>query len=257
MRSQVVVSTALLLCVAFIGPAMSVQSILDVFRSPEQEAVGPMQESCAQLADEGNCQFYVCFEQRHPCESNNYALDYGWRFCSLYDTHRDRLTPAAQQWLNNSRVCAMQQMTNIYRRSSVRCGEVASHMKDAQAACEVEHGLCSANLLTENRQVFSDVYTRNRRSVSNFIHAIKHCTLSKFREVSSWFREHVGHSRVAPALRQLRDQVRGHVDELRDHVHELRDDVIDEARRFRSLFTNHNNDSPVHQSADSDDDIVP
>jgi len=247
MKLQVVVAVTVMLCSVFTGQTTAIRSLSDVFGSSQQQAIGPIQEECVQFGRQGSCQFYVCFEQRHPCESNNYALDYGWRFCSLFDTYRGRLSERAQQWLNDTRVCAMEQLINIYRSPSVRCDEVASFMKNAQAACEVQHGLCSSSLLTENRDVFTDVYTVNRRSAANFLYAVKHCTMSMFREVSSWFEDHLGHSRVVPVLRQLRDHVR-------DHVRDFRDDVSNEARRFRSLFTSAVEENSV--DPDDNDDVI-
>jgi len=99
-------------------------------------------------------------------------------------------------------------------------------MKDKQAACEVENGLCSGSLLTDNRPVFSNVYTLNRRSTSHFLQSIKHCALSKFREVAAWFQDHASHVQVAPILRELRDQLRV-----------LRNELFDELRGLRSFFS--------------------
>ena len=47
---------------------------------------------CLQKAADGDCLFYTCFDERHPCELNNWALSYGWRFCKRYDQMYDTFT---------------------------------------------------------------------------------------------------------------------------------------------------------------------
>ena len=50
---------------------------------------------CLQKAADGDCLFYTCFDERHPCELNNWALSYGWRFCKRYDQMYDTFTQEA------------------------------------------------------------------------------------------------------------------------------------------------------------------
>jgi len=212
----------LIVCVSIII-SQSTASILinSLTTSPSQEAVRPIDESCVAHAHNGICQFYTCFEERHPCSTPNYALDYGWRFCSRFDTHFSRLNLAGQKWLNGTRKCAMEHLLSFYQEESIVCSEVAAEMKDSHASCEVENGLCSGRMLTDNKRVFTDVYTINRHSVTQFLHSIKHCTASKLRQVSSWFRETIGHIPILPAIR-----------EMRDSIIEIGSDIMSEVRRI-------------------------
>ena len=59
----------------------------------EVDLFSAIDETCIAKAQRGDCMFYVCFDQRHPCMSNEYALTYGWRFCKRYDNNYNRFTP--------------------------------------------------------------------------------------------------------------------------------------------------------------------
>ena len=52
----------------------------------------------------------------------------------------------------------MERMLEFYREEEIDCEEVEDKMKTAHAQCEAHYGLCRGRLLTDNREVFSDVY---------------------------------------------------------------------------------------------------
>jgi len=114
-------------------------------------------------------------------------------------------------------------------------------MRDAQAACEVENGLCSGQLLVDNRDVFTDVFALNRRSVSHLLHAVKHCSVTRLRQVAAWFRSTPYHADVTALLRdvtsgarRLRDELRA---DVRTRVDRLRDDVRARVDRLRAAIS--------------------
>jgi len=56
-------------------------------------------------------------------------------------------------------MCTMERLVNFYRAAEVNCREVDDVMKDEQALCEAENGICTGQLLSDNREVFTDVYS--------------------------------------------------------------------------------------------------
>jgi len=223
----------LILCLMLVAHEVTATSILDAFTSTSQDAVGPVEESCVEYAHAGNCQFFRCFEDRHPCSTRNYAIDYGWRFCSRFDNEKDRMTVDGQRWLNDTRQCTMEHLLAFYREDSITCSDVAATMKDQRGSCEVESGLCSAGVLVDNREVFTDVYALNRQSATQFVHSMKHCTISTARQVATWFRDQFGHISVTSVIREVRNQLR-----------ELGADILHEIRRIGDSLSNSAGVSP-------------
>lgn len=203
-------------------------------RATKQAANRSLDEECVTKARRGDCRFYQCFNERYPCaDSNNYAIKYGYRFCSRFDLYYDQLTVQGQRWLNGTRLCAMEKMLDFYRLNELSCTEVDSQMKEKQAACEAENGLCNGRLLVENKDIFSDVYALNRRSAVQFLQTVKQCSLTKFREVATWFREQlhsfgeIGQSvlpffqEVEQRMERLRENIQGEFSQLRDTAQQI------------------------------------
>ncbi|ELT93371.1 hypothetical protein CAPTEDRAFT_227571 [Capitella teleta] len=154
--------------------------------SGRQEAEGPISETCIAKASRGVCDFYPCFDQRHPCEDDNYALTYGWRFCSQFELHYTRLDDEGKRWVNATRKCAMAAMLEFYNDDNVNCQDVEAEMIEAHGECEAQNGLCSASLLQNNNHVFEDIYGVNERSANRLLQSLKHCGRSQARELVQW-----------------------------------------------------------------------
>ena len=52
----------------------------------------------------------------------------------------------------------MQAMLRYYRRQHIICDDVEDDMKEAHAQCEEDHGVCSGNMLLDNKEVLMDIY---------------------------------------------------------------------------------------------------
>jgi len=236
----------LILCLILAGHEATASSILDAFRTSRQNAVGPIEDSCVEHAHAGNCFFYLCFEDRHPCPTRNYATEYGWRFCSRFDREKDRMTVDGRRWLNDTRQCSMEHLLVHYRAASVVCSDIAATMKDQHGACEVESGLCSHRILFNNREIFTDVYALNRQSVTQCMHSMKHCAVSTARQVASWFRDQISHIPVMPVVREVRSQLR-----------ELGVDILHEIGRLRNYWNDSEDAQNIIEALLDDDDDDP
>lgn len=182
-----------------------------------QDARLPKDERCLEDGRKGVCSFYTCFNERHQCpDSTNYAIKYGWRFCSRFELYRDQLTLEGKRWLNGTRLCAMEKLLEFYRADSISCSDVETEMKASEAVCEAENGLCHGRLLIDNKEIFSDVYALNHQSVARFLHSIKQCTIVKFREAAAWFSDQLHN------VRGVGDSVLPFFQELDQHVEQLK-----------------------------------
>lgn len=205
------------------------------FKRGKQSASRPVDQACVAKARRGDCRFYQCFNERHSCGDSitNYAIKSGYAFCSRFDTHKDQMTAQGRRWLNGTRLCAMEKMLDLYRLDALSCADVDSQMRESQAECDAENGLCGSRLLVENKDVFSDVYALNRRSAVQFLETVKKCTLAKFQEASTWFRDQlhsfgdIGQSflplfqEVEQRMGQLRNDIQGEFSQLRDTVQQI------------------------------------
>jgi hypothetical protein len=220
--------------------------LFDLFKTKKQNATKPIDEACIAKARQGDCQFYVCFDERHPCDSDsNYALKYGWRFCSRFDLYKDQLTNEGRAWLNNSRLCSMERMLEYYRSNSINCDDLEDEMQEKHAECEVESGMCRGNLLTQNREAFSDVYALNRRSVTHFMMSVKHCAASAMREVATWFHDQFhdnGNSSIAPFLRDLQRQMRQLQEDFQVEVDKIRESFREHRQSMEELIKKNEDD---------------
>jgi len=233
----------MILCLLLVGHKAIATSILDAVTTPTQTAAIPIEDSCIDYAHGGDCQFFRCFEDRHPCPSRNYAIDYGWRFCSRFDLEKSRMTVDGQRWLNDTRQCIMEQLLAFYLEDSVVCSDLAATMKDQRGSCEVESGLCSAGILVDNKEVFTDVYSFNRQSATQFVHSVKHCTISTARQVANWFRDNVGRISVTSVIREVRNQIRELGADILGEIRRIRDTLTDSEGPRNNIETVHDNDT--------------
>lgn len=160
-------------------------------RPRKQQAAQPIDADCVSKALGGDCSFYQCFNQRHPCNasSSNYAIDYGWKYCSRFDTHRNRLTEEGQRWLNGTRTCSMEKMLEYYRANAILCSEIETDMKEKHAVCEETNGLCRGSLIMDNKEVLVDVFTVSVNSGSHLLYSVEKCAVAHLGEAVSWLRD--------------------------------------------------------------------
>jgi hypothetical protein len=65
---------------------------------------GPYCSNC--LEPVGLCDWYrMCVEAMIPCSSDNYAIDYGMKYCDLYDRSYGDFSSTGQQWVDAVRLC--------------------------------------------------------------------------------------------------------------------------------------------------------
>lgn len=200
-------------------------------RTGKQAAKKPIDEECMAKARSGDCAFYLCFDERHPCSSigsNSYAITYGLKFCSRFDDHKRELTSEGRRWLDGTRLCSMEKMLDLYREESISCSKVEEEMKEWHAACEAENGLCQGQLLSENKEVFSYVYELDAQSVIRFLYSVKQCAGSKLSEVTAWFSDQLhdvdeASRSVLPLFKDLEKQAKTFKENMEEKFNQIRD----------------------------------
>lgn len=209
------------LVIFFVGALIASSQAWFFGRSGRQEAEGPVSQDCINLARRGDCHFYTCFDERHPCTNNNYALNYGWRYCVRFEQNYPMFTQQGKDWVNNTRKCAMDKMLEFYEATHINCEDVQAEMKDNHGRCEADHGLCDSNLLTENKEAFRNIYGVTKKTVMRFVFSVKHCGLSTVRDVVGWF----DNLDLNLDFDSIRDQIRDHWEDLQDTLGDAFEDI--------------------------------
>lgn len=152
-------------------------------------ARSPATEECIQKGQNGDCDFYQCFEQRHPCVWNNFAIRHGWTFCRRLDEEYVNLTPEGKRWLNDTRQCAMGTMLAYYRSDRRQCRSLEQHMVGVHSSCSVQMGICNADLLLANREVLLRVYTFSPEVVEKLLSTLEHCGEESIQPIVDWLKQ--------------------------------------------------------------------
>lgn len=160
-------------------------------KSEEQlsNAVNPIDEECIGKARSGDCSFYECFERRHPCLWNNFAIKHGWTYCRRFNSEYAKLTPQGQQWLNSTRQCAMMTMVAYYRSETTNCPEMETQFQKIHSQCSVDNGICNGRIALENKRVFFRVYKLSTTVMTKFLRTLDHCSEDTIQPAINWLQE--------------------------------------------------------------------
>jgi len=85
----------------------------------------------------GSCSFYLnCVESTVPCASTDYAVAYGYFFCSKYLAHLSQLSPQGQQWVQGVLTCLQNALVPVVTASSTpSCATIRSKAFASHPAC--------------------------------------------------------------------------------------------------------------------------
>jgi len=93
---------------------------------------GPAQANCTIVPD--SCSFYLnCVEQTVPCAATDYAIAYGYNYCSKYLSRLSELSPQGQQWVEGVLLCLQKALLPVVTASprpscaTIRSKAFASH----------------------------------------------------------------------------------------------------------------------------------
>ncbi|KAK3767071.1 hypothetical protein RRG08_017946 [Elysia crispata] len=127
------------------------------FQIPVAQSQGrEVEQSCLAHAQNGNCEFYNCFERRLPCGRNYYMVKHGHYYCNKIVAATPRFTSAGQEFLGNITQCLMEPLQEIYTRDSVNCHDLEHEAVAAIAPCFNQHNFCE--VLRSDAEEFFRIY---------------------------------------------------------------------------------------------------
>ena len=117
-------------------------------------------DDCVRKANQGDCDFYTCFENRRNCGSKGYMLAYGRKYCNKFGEDYDNFTEQGQQWIDCTRQCLTGALRSSYRANTLAgqgCHDVKVLAFHTHVDCYVNCGFC--NIWSTNKAALFGVYS--------------------------------------------------------------------------------------------------
>ncbi len=131
------------------------------------KATKPVDDACLAFIEKENnftqaeiCKFYTCFEDRFPCGSEYWIINWGYKYCSRYadKSFQTEFTKAGQDLLAHVNICLPRSLRKTYVRSnSVNCKLLQLQAFKVQGKCyeRVQELFCKG--FPENSHLFTNV----------------------------------------------------------------------------------------------------
>lgn len=89
-----------------------------------------------------SCQWYrKCLNKYNKCEKDEYALNYGEKFCEKFSQSYSGFSSQAQRWINDVRKCLQKNLAPLVG-TDTPCAKLRKQAFDSHTACYVDNGLC-------------------------------------------------------------------------------------------------------------------
>lgn len=115
----------------------------------------------------------------------------------------------------------MTKMLEFYREDHINCRDVEAEMQEKHAECEAEQGGCDGDMLMENKDVLTEVYSFDRKVLVRFVQMLRECGMSSAGDFLTWLSAQG--KTVTAFFRSLPERLAG----LQDDIEALRDSLPD------------------------------
>ena len=139
-------------------------------------------QHCIDLANNGDCEFYSCFENRRNCGPNGYMIGYGGKYCHRFGQHYDSFNAAGKKWIDCARKCLTKALIQSYQANAPagnECANVTSLAFHTHVDCYHDCGFC--HVWNSNKLALLSVYQLGdflaQRSLSQVYGVGKKCLL--------------------------------------------------------------------------------
>ena len=135
---------------------------------------------CIDLANNGDCEFYNCFENRRNCGPNGYMIGYGGKYCHRFGQHYDSFNALGRTWIDCARKCLTKALIQSYQANQPAgygCSNVTSLAFHTHVDCYHDCGFC--NIWNSNKLALLSVYQLGdflaQRALSQVFEVAKKC----------------------------------------------------------------------------------
>jgi hypothetical protein len=93
----------------------------------------------------GNCDYYLCREQKHPCGADGYFIDFSYRYCNEFETKVGKdVSQATRDWFDRVARCLQEDVEAIPVETS--CSKTQTEAIAGHENCYVSTGFCEVPL---------------------------------------------------------------------------------------------------------------
>lgn len=110
---------------------------------------------------EENCQFYLCEETKRNCGKKGYLINYGYKYCTLFNSrYYKRFSKNGQEWVNRTTLC-LQNKLNTFQ-DSLTCSAIKKKAIKGHLDCCLESGYCK--LTKKDKRLIFIIVAKNPRN---------------------------------------------------------------------------------------------
>ncbi|XP_074659869.1 uncharacterized protein LOC141912517 [Tubulanus polymorphus] len=156
----------------------------------EQQAVKPVDDSCLAKADALNCDFWDCFEERHPC--SGFIINRAKSNCLTVDRNRPRFDDRGKEFLVSSRRCLMQSFKGLYLADHLSCSNLSSYGYKRIGDCSLEATPSICDVYWPNKDHFTQGFDFNLTVLRHIAKMFMKCGRSAAARAIQHFTSKVG-----------------------------------------------------------------
>jgi hypothetical protein len=122
------------------------------------------------------CEFFKCFEERFPCGTKYWVLNWGYKYCRRYANKQftDKFSQEGKQMLTHLNKCLPSKLEKLYKsKRPVRCQNLSDNMFGVQANCyeEILPTFCKA--FPDNKNLLMNIMDQSDMMNMNSFSMIK------------------------------------------------------------------------------------
>ena len=130
------------------------------------QAMTPVNQTCLKYGHAQDCRFYSCFEERFPCGSNHWIMNWGYKYCVRIKKSLRNFDQNGQDFIQQVNTCLLQKLIQqrYYTMKTINCEQLRSAGQKIVRDCHVIHAklFCSA-FKTRNRDCFMQLMDEEDR----------------------------------------------------------------------------------------------
>lgn len=150
------------------------------------QAQRPFNQTCLNFGHARDCRFYSCFEERFPCGSNDWIMDWGYKYCNRMEQSRINFDKNGQYLMKQVASCVIRKLTQqrFYTYRTIDCEQLRKAGQKLTHDCYLAHSklFCSA-FQGRNRDCFFQFIDEKDRQDFTLIRTLSHvgqkCTPKK------------------------------------------------------------------------------
>jgi hypothetical protein len=155
------------ICLCFLAlNILYVSAFLDNLADKTVKARKEIDDKCLGLLSAKNitqverCEFFKCFEDRYPCGTRYWIMNWGYKYCRRYadQTFVNKFTPEGKKLLEHVNKCLPSHFEKMYKsKRPLRCKKLSQDAFNAQGKCyqSVQSLFCKA--FPANKDLFIQV----------------------------------------------------------------------------------------------------